>query len=209
MRKSLNKRIRFKGDLARPIQLTVNRPHGFSVPDSRTPEGQAKIRAENEMMLKLIDEAAAKAELEKLNLLLIHFDLEDNDWFGLSLALARAFVPGLQIKHAPIFVNGELFGSGKSGRPLVWDSTRFAELLTDVQSIKDRDGLTDREALARLMRKRKWAPPANHRRGSTKWLETLESLLQDAKREDSKVKELLELLMKCRSENSGNQGTSC
>jgi hypothetical protein len=185
----MNPRQRWKGELARPIRFTVKRPHGFAVPDPAIdPEAESKIRAENELMYRLRDKERAKAESSKLQLLAEHYKVTPNRFRALALALARDFVPGFRlidklIVTHPLGVVVDPPPKVKMGRSVVWGSDRLEELLTEVDAIKGASGGTNREALARLARKKKWSPPANHRGGRDKWIETLESRLQDAKRQ--------------------------
>ena len=187
---------RWKGELATPIRFTVNRPHGFAVPNPAIdPEAESKILAENELMFRLRDKGRAKAESAKLQLLAKHYRVPPNHFRALALALARDFVPGFRFRHPlritdPLGVVVNPRHDERMGRPLVWGSDRLEEFLAEVHAIKSASGGTDREALARLVREKKWGPPANHRGGRDKWLETLESRLQDAKRLQRRVAEL-------------------
>lgn len=181
----MNKRKRWLGELAKPIRITVNRKRGFIIPDLDDPTGRAKILAENRKMRRLRDEAKADAETKKLALLARHFQVAEDDFRALALALAREFVPGFQFRDplralrqcGPQYEEKE-----KSGRPRLWDPDRLKRLLSDVEALKTNGDLTDREVLERLARRGEWMAPKNHRGGARQWLETLESRLQDAKR---------------------------
>jgi len=70
----------------------------------------------------------------------------------------------------------------KGGRPLQWNFDRLRNLCSDVEATKARFKIeTDREALSRLARTRKWSPPANHRGTIAQWIETLESRLHQGR----------------------------
>jgi hypothetical protein len=159
--------IRWKGKLAKPIRVRVDRPHGFAVPSADDQDARKKILAENKLMDRLRDEAREAAETRKLPLLAEDYDVEENDYRALVLALAREFVPEFRFIDpiAPVVNHGPQYGNQKkSGRPVYWEGDRLLELAIDVNGLKSKEGLTDREALARLARKKKWAP--NHTRGS-------------------------------------------
>lgn len=68
-------------------------------------------------------------------------------------------------------------------KPTKWPPERLLKLLNAVAETKRKHALSkDREALKILMQKGEWSRPYN--RDEQKWLETLESRLQDAKREE-------------------------
>ena len=79
----MSKRQLWKGELAKPIRVTVNRPHGFVVPDQNDSSG----RAENELMSRLRDQARAEAETIKLSLLAKHYGIPVNDFRALALGI--------------------------------------------------------------------------------------------------------------------------
>ena len=140
-----------------------NRPHGFAVPDRATdPEAESKIRAENELMVRLRDNERAKTKSAKLELLAKHYDVPPNDFRALALALARDFVPGFRFRDMLTFtdplgvvVNRRHDEKVRMGRPVVWGPDQLEEFLTEVEAIKSASGGTNREALARLARKKK------------------------------------------------------
>ena len=175
-------RNRWTGELATPIRVTVIRPHGFAVPTLSDPAARRKILAENEPMRRLRNEARDDAETRKLRLLAESYGVEENDFRALALALAREFVRGLQFED-PFNVSGGPVGQNKvkSGRPRTWTPFRFERLLSEVEALKAKCSVNDRDTLARLAQKKDWAEPEDHRGGSTRWLETLESRLQEAK----------------------------
>jgi hypothetical protein len=191
----------------------VNRPHGFAVPDRATdPEAESKIRAENGLMVRLRDEERAKAESAKLELLAKHYDVPPNDFRALVLALARDVVPGLQFKDPLRKIENygpQYYQTEKIGRPVEWGFDRLRKLLAEVDAISKGGNMTNREALARLSRKKEWSPRANHRGGRDKWLETLESRLQRAKKLRKMADRSLQSLRECQRRNSGNSEAGC
>jgi hypothetical protein len=136
----------------------------------------------------------------KLKLLLQHYSLADDDWYGLALILAVEHELGFQIDRqiAPLppgfwgaaeIKDGQVVDdtTRKPNRPLVWSFRRLLELLEDVQTEKEKSGCNkDIDALRRLARK-KWKPPANHKGGSEAWIRTLRNCLCRAKREQRAV----------------------
>jgi hypothetical protein len=209
----MSPRQRWKGELARPIRFAVNRPHGFAVPDPATdPEAESKTRAENELMVLLRDDERAKAESAKLELLAKYYGVPPNDFRASLLALARDVIPGFQFKDP--LRKGENCGpqydqTEKMGRPVEWSFDRLGKLLEEVDALGKGGNLTNREALARLARKKEWRPPANHRGDRDTWLETLESRLQDAKKFRKMFDSALQSLRECERRNSGNSEASC
>jgi hypothetical protein len=118
-----------------------------------------------------------------------HYGIEEKwDYFSLALALAADHVPGFQVKRAALKLKHGDWGAvlrDTIGRPTVWPPERLLKLLNAVEGAKKGHGRsTAREAIRRVVRqnRKEWGPPANHRKGETEWLETLESRLQDAKR---------------------------
>jgi hypothetical protein len=204
---------RWKGDLARPIRIQVVRPHGVLVPDpARDPEATNKIRAENDQMARLRDEKRAQVESSKLEQLATHYGVPSDDFRSLALAIARDLIPGFRFIDPlrPLTSWGPQYEEKlKTGRPGIWDFDRLEELLNEVNALKKSTTATDSEALAHLARKKKWRPPTNHRGGSGKWLETLESRLQDAKRQEKIIANALELLIDCVPSNSEKSDVGC
>jgi hypothetical protein len=198
---------RWQGELARPIRPRVIRPLNLCFVDPNN------IAQANEEMARLTEEAIAQEYFQKLDLLMKHYSIPDpNDWFSLALALAVDHVPGFQVENN---FGIEQIGPGiglvvhtghkKTGRRITWSVEHLEDLLDDVEKAKKRYGLTrDREALSRMARLQKWAPPANHRGGWSQWIETLESRLQEAKALRRKVNKLLEILRNSRGRNSEN-----
>jgi hypothetical protein len=194
---------RWQGELARPIRPKVIRPLSLCFV---TPEA-------NEEMIRLTNEAIEQKFKEKLDLLMKHYSIPDReDWYSLALALAVDHIPGFQVENKlgleridrgiSLVVHR---GRKKVGRRNTWSVHRLDELLNDVEKTKRQFHLKrDREALSRIARLRKWAPPANHRGELGQWVETLESRLQEAKVLRGKVDKLVEILRNCRGGSSEN-----
>jgi hypothetical protein len=202
-----SKQRKWKGALATPIrQPHVIRPRGYRV-DSNT------VEAENTMMCQAMDEAVEKARLEKLDLLFEHYGIENKlDYFNLSLALAVEHVPGFAVKHVNYKLShgncGAVEPVEKTGRPREWTSERSIGLFRAVKKIKSKQGIKeDREALRLLSRHQPWKPPANHRGGPDKWVETLETRLQEVKAIRKKAAQQLHNILNLkRKRASGSSG---
>jgi hypothetical protein len=80
------------GELGKPISPLVVRHQGFAVPDE-----PAEIEIANAEMEKLHAQAIESARIQKLGLLLRHYELADGDWLGLALKLAIEHEPGFQV----------------------------------------------------------------------------------------------------------------
>jgi hypothetical protein len=210
MRVSKNK-VRWTGELKRPIRVRVNRPQGLAITDPVT------VTRANEEMIRLAN-AIGERILEKLRLLMEHYSIPDkDDWFSLALALATDHVPGFQSEWPLIELPVDWEGNSRSsfsgpvtinrkkvGRHKKWDFDRLERLLVAVEQEKAQHGVrTDREAISRLARGREWAPPANYRGEFQGWIETLEARLQDAKR-FRRLVEQAESNLKALLKNSGN-----
>jgi hypothetical protein len=115
----------------------------------------------------------------KLRLLAIHYDIDSSlesahYYFFLANAVAANHVPGFKIRNYP-----------RSGRKKIWSSERLEELRVRVGSRKQKLGIkaTDKEALRRMA-----DDPTDpffksglNREEKARYVETLESRLQDAK----------------------------
>jgi hypothetical protein len=121
------KRIRWKGELARPIRPTVIRPLGMSVINPET------IKRINETMVRLHDEEIERQFEHKLRLLMDHYSISDTgDWRGLARKLAADFVPGFQVEPqikmvthtGPVMLDDEK----KVGRRTEWTPERLLQL---------------------------------------------------------------------------------
>jgi hypothetical protein len=159
------KKPRYKGELGKPIYV-----------------GSIPFEAANEEQQERIDQGIEQAAINKLPLLMEHYKIPNkDDYFSLALALAKDFVPGFQVKT--VRVKLEYGDWGAVIRDTKWPPERRLKLLNAVAETKKKHALsTDREALKILMQKGEWSRPYN--RDEQKWLETLESRLQDAKREE-------------------------
>src|SRR5262249_50159298 len=158
------KKPRYKGELGKPIYV-----------------GSIPFEAANEEQQERIEQAAIK----KLPLLMEHYKIPNkDDYFSLALALAKDWVPGFQVKTVPVKLEHGTWGAViRDTKPTKWPPERLLKLLNAVAETKRKHALSkDREALKILMQKGEWSRPCN--RDEQKWLETLESRLQDAKREE-------------------------
>jgi hypothetical protein len=103
----------------------------------------------------------------------------------------------------------------RATKPSKWSPERLLKLLSVVEAARQKNGFsTDREAIRSIMGEPKWRP----RRPTAdleKWLETLESRLQDAKRIKREERDggptldpysaaILYELQKAAGQNSGN-----
>ena len=159
---------RYKGELGKPIYV-----------------GSIPIEATNEEQQERIEQGIEQVAIEKLPLLMEHYKIPNkDDYFSLALALARDWVPGFQVKTVPVKLTHGNWGAViRDTKPTKWPPERRLKLLNAVAETKQKHALsTDREALKILMQKGEWSRPYN--RDEQKWLETLESRLQDAKREE-------------------------
>ena len=158
------KKPRYKGELGKPIYV-----------------GTIPFEAANEEQQERIEQAAIK----KLPLLMEHYKIPNkDDYFSLALALAKDWVPGFQVKPVAVKLDHGTWGAViRDTKPTKWPPERLLKLLNAVAETKRKHALSkDREALKILMQKGEWSRPYN--RDEQKWLETLESRLQDAKREE-------------------------
>jgi hypothetical protein len=162
------KKPRYKGELGKPIYV-----------------GSIPFEAANEEQQERIDQGIEQAAINKLPLLMEHYKIPNkDDYFSLALALAKDFVPGFQVKTVRVKLEyGDWGAVIRDTKPTKWPPERRLKLLNAVAETKKKHALsTDREALKILMQKGEWSRPYN--RDEQKWLETLESRLQDAKREE-------------------------
>lgn len=86
------KSIKRPGELGKPIRPFVVRPRGFAVPSDA-----GAIALANAEMEALHVQAVDEARIQKLELLLRHYELADGDWRGLALRLAIEHEPGFQV----------------------------------------------------------------------------------------------------------------
>jgi hypothetical protein len=162
------KKPRYKGELGKPIYV-----------------GSIPIEAANEEQQERIEQGFEQAAINKLLLLMEHYKIpNEHDYFSLALALAKDWVPGFQVKTVRVRLTHGTWGAViRDTKPTKWPPERRLKLLNAVAETKQKYALSkDREALKILMRKKEWSRPYN--RDEQKWLETLESRLQDAKREE-------------------------
>jgi hypothetical protein len=162
------KKPRYKGELGKPIYV-----------------GSIPIEAANEEQQERIEQGFEQAAINKLPLLMEHYKIpNEDDYFSLALALAKDWVPGFQVKTVRVRLTHGTWGAViRDTKPTKWPPERRLKLLNAVAETKQKYALSkDREALKILMRKKEWSRPYN--RDEQKWLETLESRLQESKREE-------------------------
>ena len=162
------KKPRYKGELGKPIYV-----------------GSIPFEAVNEEQQERIEQGIEQAAIEKLPLLMEHYKIPNkDDYFSLALALAKDWVPAFQVKTVALKLDHGTWGAViRNTKPTKWPPERLRKLLNAVAETKRKHALSkDREALNILMQKGEWSRPYN--RDELKWLETLESRLQDAKREE-------------------------
>ena len=162
------KKPRYKGELGKPIYV-----------------GGIPFEAANEEQQERIEQGIEQAAIKKLPLLMEHYKIPNkDDYFSLALALAKDWVPGFQVKPVAVKLDHGTWGAViRDTKPTKWPPERLLKLLNAVAETKRKHALSkDREALKILMQKGEWSRPYN--RDEQKWLETLESRLQDAKREE-------------------------
>ena len=162
------KKPRYKGELGKPIYV-----------------GSIPFEAANEEQQERIEQGIEQAAIKKLPLLMEHYKIPNkDDYFSLALALAKDWVPGFQVKTVAVKLDHGTWGAViRDTKPTKWPPERLLKLLNAVAETKRKHALSkDREALKILMQKGEWSRPYN--RDEQKWLETLESRLQDAKREE-------------------------
>jgi hypothetical protein len=162
------KKPRYKGELGKPIYV-----------------GSIPIEATNEEQQERIEQGIEQEAIKKLSLLTEHYKIPNkDDYLSLALALAKDWVPGFQVKTVAVKLTHGTWGAViRDTKPTKWPPERRLKLLNAVAETKQKHALSkDREALKILMRKKEWSRPYN--RDEQKWLETLESRLQDAKREE-------------------------
>jgi hypothetical protein len=171
---SRHRGVIYKGELAKPIALKAHSAFWGPVVPKRVAEYQKK-RARNER------ENAAKVERlfsKRLGLLFRHYGIENHNMSALALALAREHVPGFKVLPPET--------KPKRGRKPKWSPERLEKLYRTVQSVKQRLGLTDRQALKFIVNAAThvpvWGFPRDHKGSKEQWIETLEARLQDAKR---------------------------
>jgi hypothetical protein len=165
---------RYAGALASPIILRSPPPFWGAATKDRAAEHWKAYERDQQQT-----ESDVKRQVtEKLSLLMDHYGIDDKeDMAALAIALAFEHVPGFEIVVPE---------KSKKGRKRKWDDSRLEALLETVGSIKKQHSFTDRQALKFMVNNKQhamtWGPPSNHKGSPSKWIETLESRLQEAKR---------------------------
>ena len=164
---------RYSGKLATPIIWDAPPTFEGFVSDERV-KGYWKRYNRHQRRVK---ESVNKQISEKLSLLMEFYGIANNDMRALALALATEHVPGFKVVPQ---------GGKKRGRKKIWDGPKLQALLQAVLTVKEKHHFTDRQALHFLSKNNEyavtWGPPGSYRGSKRKWVETLESRLQDAKR---------------------------
>ena len=97
---------------------------------------------------------------KKLAILFNHYGIADKkNWAALAYALAAEHVPGFRYQFPE--------AKSKRGRKRIWEPDRLMELDRTVQSIKQRGGLNDRQALTFMVNNKEhatvWGAPIGHK----------------------------------------------
>ena len=184
------KQSRYKGELNSPIDI-VPPPLAFwgPVTDKTRDEYEAAVaRQESEFQELLVD-----IQERRIRQLAEHFGIDPNLeaealWPRLAIRLASEHVPGFRLR------------TGRSGWPKLWPDERLNDLRITVEQVKRKLGCTDRDAFKFIATddeySAKWGKPGASKEELRKWIESLESRLQDAKRRDRHIKSLIEALRK-------------
>jgi hypothetical protein len=175
---------RWKGELAKPIRPEVIRPQGLRVTAATATQA-------NKEMDDLYRQVIEKKYLEKLTLLMDHYEITDKtDFLSLALALAIEHIPGFRIDPTPLRLE-QIDDQGlklvvqdnRKGPRRKWSLKRLNNLLSAVEETKKKHGLSkDNEALSVLANHPEWSRPGNYRGDRERWLKTLKNQLAEARR---------------------------
>jgi hypothetical protein len=163
---------RYRGKLAIPIRI-LGSPPTFSgaVTGERAKRSRRKYRQHQEKVEAFVRDQRE----ERIRLLHKHYGIPSRDMEALALALAEEHVAGFKVIDD---------AQQKRGRKKLWDGPKLQALYYDVQAVRAGKRCSDRQALKVIAKdpsfSAKWAAPNG--RDPSKWLETLESRLSDAKR---------------------------
>ena len=166
----------YKGELASPIICPSPPTFEGAVTKKRLAEF-SRIRARHG---REAEKATREKRLAKLSLLFEHYGIGNKrNMRALVLALASEHVPGFKIAAEK---------KPRRGRRLEWDPDKLFALLEAVRKAKTRGGLTDKNALWLIATNAEFAvtwgfpPDRASQSQKQKWIETLQSRLNDAKR---------------------------
>jgi hypothetical protein len=185
------KKRRYTGELATPIKW----------PDPPTFEGAVTEKRAKERHQQKAEAQVQRKLAKKMSSLMSEYGLTGKkDFTELAWKLAFEHVPGFKLVLPAYKELGIVEGyvpKPKRGRKLRWDPLRLEMLLAAVETVKRDCGLnTDRQALKFIANnpdyKKVWGLPMNHRGTSKQWIETLESRLQEAKRQRASLLSLSE-----------------
>jgi len=163
---------RYTGMLATPIRIPTLPTFSGAVTRSRV----RKFWKDYKQHQKKVEALERDQKEEKIRLLHQHYGIPGRDMEALALALAAAHVAGFKVLDG---------NRRKRGRKKEWDGPKLEALYQDVQAVKAAERCNVRQALKFIAKDPsyggKWAPPNGPRHNFNKWVETLESRLNDAK----------------------------
>jgi hypothetical protein len=139
-------RIRWTGDLARPIKWRGPLTKQLS-PTIAVPEPSAEAQSENADRYEKANHEVVLEAWRKLEILKEHFEIPrgPGSELGLALRLAMEFVPGFRLV---------LPGEGRGRKRVKWTDGALIGLIADVETIKEETGRnTDTAALDELLRR--------------------------------------------------------
>lgn len=172
---SKRKRSPYSGALATPIRRTLPPPFWGAVTTERLTKYQKSLAQHELKELRAIKRKLS----QKFFLLFDHYAIKDKkDTKALAWALASQHVEGYRVLEPLI--------KSKRGAKLQWGGDRLEDLLTTVEVIQEQHpNFDDRRALQFIVKNPELAAlwgPSKRSGSTTKWIETLESRLQAAKR---------------------------
>jgi hypothetical protein len=179
------KQRRYVGELAKPIVWPD--PPTFS--GAVTEERASRYWDDYNNHQHEAEQRVYQMLMQKMSLLMTHFQIEEGNTAALAWALACEHVPGFTIVPEQ---------KVKRGRKKEWHGGKLQALYDAVLSVRDKHKFNDRQALIFMTKNSEfastWGPPEDHRGSQMQWVETLESRLHDAKRYVSYIESLPALL---------------
>jgi hypothetical protein len=198
-KKSRSRSTPYTGDLATPVVVPI--PPAFE--GAVTPKRVAKYWARY-AQYQQDARAQLSAELGRRMLLLLkHFDIDeqnDDAMSELAYLLACEHVPGFRVLEPGFPALEE--AKTQRGRKRKWDFDLLQALHAAVQSAKKQLNFNDRQALTFLasLPNSAWERPPAHKGTKRQWIETLETRLQEAKRQVATSEDLARTLDEVRAE---------
>jgi hypothetical protein len=174
----------YRGELQEPIDLFLPSAEFGKVVD----DSNAHVWEESTYK-KLV----AHAYIKKMDFLLTHYGIDRNCdaatlWFQLALRLARDSVPGFRFRYR----------KKPRGRSKIWDHPRLLSLVFIIDEVKQQHDLNDRAACRFICNTEPyatdWGRPGASREQRRKWIETLESRLQEARHYHRMLDEMMSRL---------------